>query len=60
LWMTTSACWQELDIAVTWEALPVPDKFRGRWSQTTIVLSTESLNEDLEKGFKELKRFAAP
>ena len=26
LWMPTSACWQEPDIAVSWEALPVPDK----------------------------------
>jgi hypothetical protein len=26
LWMPTSACWQEPDIAVSWEALPVLDK----------------------------------
>jgi hypothetical protein len=29
LWMPTRACWQEPDIAVSWEALPVPDKYRG-------------------------------
>jgi hypothetical protein len=28
LWMPRSACWQEPDIAVSWVALPVPDKYR--------------------------------
>ena len=31
LWMP-SACWKEPDIAVSWEALPEPDKYRGRCS----------------------------
>jgi hypothetical protein len=38
--MPTSACWQEPDISVSWEALPVPDKYRGGYSQSTIGLST--------------------
>jgi hypothetical protein len=25
LWMPRSACWQEPDIAVSWEVLPEPD-----------------------------------
>jgi hypothetical protein len=37
LWLPRSACWQEPDIAVFWEALPEPDIYRGRqplkWSQ---------------------------
>jgi hypothetical protein len=28
LWRPTGDCWQEPDIAVTWEDLPVPDKYR--------------------------------
>jgi hypothetical protein len=31
LWMPISACWQEPDIAVSWEALPEPYKYRGRY-----------------------------
>ena len=33
LWMPTSACWQKPDIAVSWETLPVPNKYRGECSQ---------------------------
>jgi hypothetical protein len=40
LWMPRSACWPESDIAVSWEALPVPDIFRGGYSQK--ILWTES------------------
>jgi hypothetical protein len=43
---------------VSWEALPEPDKYRGRCSQPTIGLSMESPME--EKKLKELKCFAAP
>jgi hypothetical protein len=39
LWMPRSAFWQEPDIAVSGEALPVPDKYRGGCSQPTIGLS---------------------
>jgi hypothetical protein len=44
LLMPRSACWQEPDTAVFWEALPETDKYRGRCSQPTIGLSTESPN----------------
>ena len=60
LWMPTSACWQEPDIAVSWEALPVPDKYRSGCSQPSIGLSTGSPMKELEKVPKELKGFAAP
>jgi hypothetical protein len=60
LWMPTSACWQEPDLAVSWEALPVPDKYRSGFSQPSIGLSTRSPMKELEKGPKELKGFAAP
>jgi hypothetical protein len=42
LWMPRRACWQEPDIAVSWEALPVPDKYRSGCSQPSIGLSTGS------------------
>ena len=61
LWqMPTRACWQETDIAVSWEALPVPDKYRSGCSQPSIGLSTGSPMKELEKVPKELKGFAAP
>ena len=56
--MPRNAYWQEPDMAVSWEALPVPHKYRGRCSQQTIGLSSWSLMEELEKELKELKRFA--
>jgi hypothetical protein len=34
--MPRSAHWQEPDIAVSWEALPEPDKYRGGCTQLTI------------------------
>jgi hypothetical protein len=58
--MPTSACLQEPDIAISWEVLPVPDKYRGGGSQPTIGLSTGYRVEELKKGSKELKGFAAP
>jgi hypothetical protein len=33
LFMPTSACWQEPNIAVSWEALTVLDKYRSGYSQ---------------------------
>jgi hypothetical protein len=60
LWMLTSACWQEPDIAVSWEALPVPDKYRSEGSQPSIRLSIGSPMEEVEKGPKKLKGFSAP
>ena len=49
-----SASWQEPDIAVSWEALPVPYKYSGGFSQLTIELSKGCPVEELEKGPKEL------
>ena len=43
-----------------WEALQVHDKYRREHSEPTIELSTGSPLEELEKGPKELKKFAAP
>jgi hypothetical protein len=54
-----SPCWQEPDIAVSWEALPVPDKYSGGYLQPTIELSTGTPMEQLEKEPKELDEFAA-
>jgi hypothetical protein len=59
LCLSGSACWQEPDIAVSWDALPEPDKYRGGYLQPTIGLSTGSLMEELEKGLKKLRGFAA-
>jgi hypothetical protein len=47
-------------MAVSWEALPVPDKYRSGCSEPTNGLSTGSPMEELGKGPKELKWFAAP
>ena len=40
--------------------MPKPDKYKGRCLQSTIGLSMVSPMEELEKGLKELKVFAAP
>jgi len=48
-------CWyQEVldDMAVSWEALPELDKYRGRCLQPTIELRTGFPVEELEKGLK--------
>jgi hypothetical protein len=47
-------------MAVSGEALPEPDKYRGRCLQPTIELITRSPTEELEKGLNELKGFATP
>jgi hypothetical protein len=52
--------WQKPVAAVSWEAPPVPDKYRSGCLQPTIGLSTGSPMKELEKGPKELKGFAAP
>jgi hypothetical protein len=49
LLMPRSACWQEPGIAVSWEAMPEPSKYRSECSQPTIGLSTGSPVEELEK-----------
>ena len=49
--MNANKClWQEPDIAVTWEALLVPEKYRSWGLQPSIGLSTGSPMEELEKG----------
>ena len=55
LLMPRSACWQELDTAVSWEALPVLDQYRCRCLQSTIWLSIGTTMEDLWEGLMELK-----
>jgi hypothetical protein len=57
--ITTRFCWQEPDIAISWEALPVPGKYRSGCSQSSIGWSTESPMKELEKVPKELKGFVA-
>jgi hypothetical protein len=52
LWMPKSACWQEPNIAVSWEDLPEPDKYRGECSQPAIGLSTRSRMEELGKDWR--------
>ena len=53
-------CQEVLAEAVSREALPEPDKYRGRCTQPSIALNTGSLMEELENRLKELKEFAAP
>jgi hypothetical protein len=48
------------DIAVSREALLVPDKYRNVCSQPSIGLSTGSAMKELEKRPKKLKGFATP
>ena len=47
-------------ITVSWEVLPLLDKFRGEWLPSTIRLSISSPMEELERGPKKLKWFAPP
>jgi hypothetical protein len=46
LWMPTSACWPEPNIAVSWKALPVPDKYRSGCSQPSIGHQWRSQRND--------------
>jgi hypothetical protein len=50
----------EPDIAVSCEAMPVPGKYRSGSSRSSIGQSPGSPVKEIEKGPKELKRFAAP
>ena len=47
-------CSQDPDIAVSYEAMPVPSKYRSGCSQSSIGWSTGSLMKELEKVAKEL------
>ena len=55
LQMLRSTCWQEPHIAVSWEVLPEPDKYRGGCTQPNLRLSRETPVEELGEGLKELK-----
>jgi hypothetical protein len=60
LWMPTGVCCQKPVITVSWEAPPMPDKYRGGCLQPTFGLSTGSTMKELEKRPTELKGFAVP
>jgi hypothetical protein len=47
--MPARACWQGPDIAVSYEAVSVPGKYRSRSSQSSIGLSTRSPIKEQEK-----------
>jgi hypothetical protein len=59
LQMPTRFCWQDPDITVSCEYLPVPGKYRSACSQSFIGQSTGSPVKELWKVPKELKGFAA-
>ena len=48
-------CWQEPNIGVSWEALPVPDKYRSGCSQSFIGWNTVPPMKELKNVSKELK-----
>jgi hypothetical protein len=58
LHMPVRFCWQDPDIAVSCEALPVPGKYRSRCSQSSIGWNRGPPMEELKKAPKELKRSA--
>ena len=47
--ITAKFCWKDPDIAVSCQAMPVPDKYRSWCSQSSIGWNTGSLNKELEK-----------
>jgi hypothetical protein len=56
LWhMLAKFCWQDADIAVSCEVIPVPGKYRSGCSQSSIRWNTGPPMEKLEKAPKELK-----
>ena len=55
LHMPARFCWQDPDIAVSCEAMPVPGKYRSGYSQSSIGWNTGPSMEELEKVPKELK-----
>jgi hypothetical protein len=58
LHMSAKLCWQDPDIAVSCEAMPVPGKYRSGCSQSSIGWNTGPPMEELEKVPKKLKRSA--
>jgi hypothetical protein len=57
--MPARFCSKDPDIAVSCEAIPVPDKYRCGCSQSSIGWNTGPPMEELEKVPKELKGSAA-
>jgi hypothetical protein len=55
LHMPASFCWQDTDIALSCESLPIPGKYRSGCSQSFIGRNTGPLMKELEKVPKELK-----
>jgi hypothetical protein len=55
LHIPTRFSWQDPDIAVSCEAMPVPSKYRSGCSQSSIGWNTGFPMKDLEKIPKELK-----
>jgi hypothetical protein len=60
LWMPRSVCWQEHDIAVSWEVLPESDKYIDGCSQPTPWTEHRVPNEEIRERLKDLKGFANP
>jgi hypothetical protein len=58
LHMPARFCWRNPVIAVSYEAMPVPGKYRSGCSQLSIGWNTGPPMEELEKVPKELKRSA--
>jgi hypothetical protein len=55
LHMPARFCWQDPDIAVSYETMPVPGKYRSGCSQSSIGWNTGPPMKELEKVAKELK-----
>ena len=60
LHMPQRFCWQDPDIAVSCEAMPVPGKYRTGCSQSSIGQSTRFPMKEPENVPRELKRSEAP
>ena len=58
LQMPTRACWQDSDIALSCEAMPMPGKYRSGCSQSTIGWNAGPLMKKLDKVPKEQMRSA--
>jgi hypothetical protein len=59
LHIPTSFCWQDPDITVSCEAMPVPGKYKSGCSCSSIRWNTGSPMEELEKVLKKVKGSAA-
>jgi hypothetical protein len=55
LHMSARFCWQDYDIAISCEAMPMPGKYRSGCSLSSIGWNTGPLMKELEKVPKELK-----